>query len=76
MRISQRIVAVDLSPRFARVVVLEVTLRKTEVAQVVTLEIGAEQSRAEVLARVRQVVPDPIDSFIVGADSRALSTRF
>jgi type IV pilus assembly protein PilM len=72
---AQRVVAVEISPRVARVVVLETTLRRTDVAAVSSVPLPEGATREQVLAAVRGAVPEAIDTLVFAADSRVVSTR-
>jgi len=72
---AQRIVGVDISAKAARIVVLETTLRKTTVMQVATVALAEGQERKDVLAAVHAAVPGAIDSVLIAADPRLVSTR-
>lgn len=72
---AQRVVAVETSPRVARVVVLETTLRRTDVAKVTSVPLPEGATREQVLAAVRGAVPESIDTLVFAADSRTVSTR-
>lgn len=72
---GQRLVAIDVTPSAARVVVLEATFRKAQVAMVTTVPIPAGTDAAGVWTLVRDYVPQGVDNVVVGSDGRAASTR-
>ncbi|MBN1960900.1 MAG: pilus assembly protein PilM [Deltaproteobacteria bacterium] len=72
---AQRIAAVDISPRLARVIVLDTTMRNTKVTQAVKLTLASNASRTEILASIKAAIGEKIDTIVIGHESRNVSTR-
>ena len=73
---AQQLVAIDVSPKKVRVLLLEATFRKAQVSAAHTVAFDATNETPEALwQKVKALVPGQIDSVIVGADPGAASTR-
>jgi Tfp pilus assembly PilM family ATPase len=72
---AQRIVAVEISPRVARLVVLETTLRHTEVVEACSLPLPEGADRRQALAVAREAIVGSVDSLVLSTDPRTVTTR-
>jgi general secretion pathway protein L len=73
---AQQLVAIDVSPKRVRVLLLEATFRKAQVSAALTVPYDAANETPEVLwQKVRALLPGTVDSVIIGADPGATSTR-
>ena len=72
---GQHIIAVDMSTRVARVVVIEASLRSASLLDVQTVELAGDKSLHEKWQAVYDVLPKPIDSLIVNCEAKTASTR-
>jgi type IV pilus assembly protein PilM len=72
---GQHIVAIDLGHQAARIVVLEVSMRRAEVKSAKSVDFAPDLSLDEIWAHVRANAKVPVGSLVIGIDARASSTR-
>lgn len=72
---AQHIVAIDLGHATARVVTLEVSMRRAAVSAVQSIAFPTGLSVDEVWAHVKSELQIPINSLVIGLDARSSSTR-
>ena len=72
---STQLLAIDLSFARARVVVIEGSLRRSEVKEVFVVEREEGEEELAYLRRLREQLPEASDSLIVSSDPAQVSTR-
>jgi Tfp pilus assembly PilM family ATPase len=72
---GQHIVAIDLGNQAARVVVLEVSMRRAEVRSAQSIDFPPGLALEDIWAHVKQHLAVSVNTLVIGLDARASSTR-
>ena len=72
---AQRMIAIDVSRRAARIIVIEATFRRARLVGVKHLACEPGWSPADTWSHLRAQLPEGQESVVVGADARWASTR-
>ncbi len=72
---AQHLVAIDIGAARVRVVLLEASLRRTELVSAFSVPVTPGQERGELWAQVRESLPPRLDAVIATVDGTAASTR-
>ncbi len=72
---AQRMIAIDVSRRAARIVVIEATFRRARLVDVKSLACEPGWSPADTWSHLRAQLPEGQESVVVGADAKWASTR-
>ncbi|MEZ4272457.1 MAG: hypothetical protein R3C68_13825 [Myxococcota bacterium] len=67
--------AIDLSDRRARIIVVDSSVRRSEVSLVTTVERESEEVFEDFLSRVRQTLPEQVDTLSMASYGDLASTR-